>query len=456
VIASIASLSELNRYRSSQPVLYLLRPEIESRLISNETTQDISVLGQERSVKIRKEALAEGKIRIKLVKHTASVSNVLNQEFDRLLKKGMPAKVTIVIDRGTRRTSRRLKEVIAYLQQLKSISSYARIEFVIYVEYTGKYYDVDGEILNYHPAVAVCSVARPTITSATRIARKKSIRTSIDTATVKKPDISEEKSSGILTRFIRIVYAFAKKVSAGLHHKLFNELAHNLDGSLNWWGRLVVRTANHTSLLTRLRMLSGKLAFTSDDNLGYTFHTATIAIFLIMLAVFYAYTIPILFTSGSLLKALFVLVPMLLIPLYWPIAIYRIFLNFISIFFYNPDAQKEAHTISDSELPFVSVLIPMRNEPADMVITLLESVLGQDYPSYEIIVIDNSDLVITDGNGQERINQDFIDIYRFIADHKGRITLLRRDKGERAGTVKGIPEELKGYRITGDRKGNKA
>ncbi|RLC94911.1 MAG: hypothetical protein DRI40_06900, partial [Chloroflexi bacterium] len=40
-------------------------------------------------------------------------------------------------------------------------------------------------------------------------------------------------------------------------------------------------------------------------------------------------------------------------------------------------------------LPFVSVLVPARNEESDIV-QCLESLCKQDYPDYEILVLDDS------------------------------------------------------------------
>jgi Glycosyltransferase like family 2 len=47
-------------------------------------------------------------------------------------------------------------------------------------------------------------------------------------------------------------------------------------------------------------------------------------------------------------------------------------------------------TVPDSELPFVSLHVPAHNEPPDMVIDTLRSLLRLDYPRYEIILIDDN------------------------------------------------------------------
>jgi cellulose synthase/poly-beta-1,6-N-acetylglucosamine synthase-like glycosyltransferase len=44
----------------------------------------------------------------------------------------------------------------------------------------------------------------------------------------------------------------------------------------------------------------------------------------------------------------------------------------------------------DGELPMVSLHVPAHNEPPDMVIETLRSLLRLDYPRYEIIVIDDN------------------------------------------------------------------
>jgi hypothetical protein len=46
--------------------------------------------------------------------------------------------------------------------------------------------------------------------------------------------------------------------------------------------------------------------------------------------------------------------------------------------------------MGDSELPFVSLHVPAHNEPPDMVIATLSSLLRLDYPRYEIILIDDN------------------------------------------------------------------
>jgi glycosyltransferase involved in cell wall biosynthesis len=46
--------------------------------------------------------------------------------------------------------------------------------------------------------------------------------------------------------------------------------------------------------------------------------------------------------------------------------------------------------VPDSELPFISLHVPAHNEPPDMVLDTLRSLLRLDYPRYEVIVIDDN------------------------------------------------------------------
>src|SRR6266567_5506676 len=47
-------------------------------------------------------------------------------------------------------------------------------------------------------------------------------------------------------------------------------------------------------------------------------------------------------------------------------------------------------SMPDSELPMVSLHVPAHNEPPDMVIDTLRSLLRLDYPRYEVILIDDN------------------------------------------------------------------
>ena len=48
------------------------------------------------------------------------------------------------------------------------------------------------------------------------------------------------------------------------------------------------------------------------------------------------------------------------------------------------------HSVPDADLPFVSLHVPAHNEPPDMVIATLRSLMRLDYPRYEIILIDDN------------------------------------------------------------------
>jgi cellulose synthase/poly-beta-1,6-N-acetylglucosamine synthase-like glycosyltransferase len=47
-------------------------------------------------------------------------------------------------------------------------------------------------------------------------------------------------------------------------------------------------------------------------------------------------------------------------------------------------------SVPDSDLPFVSLHVPAHNEPPDMVLDTLRSLLRLDYPHYEVVVIDDN------------------------------------------------------------------
>ena len=50
----------------------------------------------------------------------------------------------------------------------------------------------------------------------------------------------------------------------------------------------------------------------------------------------------------------------------------------------------EPGRVPDAELPFVSLHVPAHNEPPDMVLDTLRSLLRLDYPRYEVVVIDDN------------------------------------------------------------------
>jgi cellulose synthase/poly-beta-1,6-N-acetylglucosamine synthase-like glycosyltransferase len=50
----------------------------------------------------------------------------------------------------------------------------------------------------------------------------------------------------------------------------------------------------------------------------------------------------------------------------------------------------EPGAVADTDLPFISLHVPAHNEPPDMVLDTLRSLLRLDYPRYEVIVIDDN------------------------------------------------------------------
>jgi cellulose synthase/poly-beta-1,6-N-acetylglucosamine synthase-like glycosyltransferase len=53
-------------------------------------------------------------------------------------------------------------------------------------------------------------------------------------------------------------------------------------------------------------------------------------------------------------------------------------------------ARAAPEPVPDSDLPFISLHVPAHNEPPDMVLDTLRSLLRLDYPRYEVIVIDDN------------------------------------------------------------------
>ena len=56
----------------------------------------------------------------------------------------------------------------------------------------------------------------------------------------------------------------------------------------------------------------------------------------------------------------------------------------------SPALRRPAPVTSTTDSPFVSLHVPAHNEPPEMVIETLESLLALDYPAYEVLVIDNN------------------------------------------------------------------
>jgi cellulose synthase/poly-beta-1,6-N-acetylglucosamine synthase-like glycosyltransferase len=55
--------------------------------------------------------------------------------------------------------------------------------------------------------------------------------------------------------------------------------------------------------------------------------------------------------------------------------------------------------VPESELPMVSLHVPAHNEPPDMVIETLRSLLRLDYPRYEVILFAKKDQGLFFGHG---------------------------------------------------------
>jgi hypothetical protein len=53
-------------------------------------------------------------------------------------------------------------------------------------------------------------------------------------------------------------------------------------------------------------------------------------------------------------------------------------------------SRPEPGRVPDSDLPFISLHVPAHNEPPDMVLDTLRSLLRLDYPRFEVIVIDDN------------------------------------------------------------------
>ena len=68
----------------------------------------------------------------------------------------------------------------------------------------------------------------------------------------------------------------------------------------------------------------------------------------------------------------------------------------MTIAFYALLRRVENCKMPDRDLPFVSVVIPARNEEAKIA-RCLESMLAQDYPNFELVVIDDRS---TDGTAE--------------------------------------------------------
>ena len=147
---------------------------------------------------------------------------------------------------------------------------------------------------------------------------------------------------------------------------------------------------------------------------------------------------------------LYLVLACLIIPAYWPSVAYRLLL-LVMLLFLSRIRYQTFKVLEDENLPPVSIVVAMRNEPAVIVIPLLESLTRLDYPDYEIVVADNSDIL----DSQGRINGDLIEIIEF-SERKG-IRIVRRDCGPPlAEWPAALPASLRASGSKGDIRGGKA
>ena len=99
--------------------------------------------------------------------------------------------------------------------------------------------------------------------------------------------------------------------------------------------------------------------------------------------------------------------------------------------------------------PRLAVIIATTNEPASIVITLLESLLKVKDLNFTLTLADNSDLVFSDGT----INDDALRILSYVAERRESIQLVRRSRASH------VYKEVNGFRrcdYYGERNGGKA
>src|SRR5487761_1486776 len=89
-------------------------------------------------------------------------------------------------------------------------------------------------------------------------------------------------------------------------------------------------------------------------------------------------------------------------------------------------------TVPDADLPFVSLHVPAHNEPPDMVIDTLRSLLRLDYPRYEIILID-------DNSDDEQLWRP---VERWCARHRVKFAHLQDWPGYKSGALNYALREL--------------
>ena len=189
---------------------------------------------------------------------------------------------------------------------------------------------------------------------------------------------------------------------------------------------------------------------------GASVHLATLVATALMLVHYMLTIAPVvreMAQSGAWLAVCYLTFASILITAYWPSAIYRLIITLGT-----PLSSRmpfvEFAELPGSALPPVSIVVAVRNEPADMVLSLLRSLLDLDYPDFEIVVADNSDLVVDD----DHMNEDFIRILEFCVAQRDRIRFVRRAKDDAKGSEMTVELLSSTQRLKprGDRDGGKA
>ena len=140
----------------------------------------------------------------------------------------------------------------------------------------------------------------------------------------------------------------------------------------------------------------------------------------------------------------------IIIPAYWPYSFYRLILLLTCLVSNKREDYKTFSIIEEEKLPLVSIIVATRNEPKEIVIKLLESLTNIDYPNYEIVLSDNSDLVISDNE----TNWDLVEIFRFAESND--IRVIRRDYGPVEKINFSLPLNLRNKGVKGNVIGGKA
>jgi cellulose synthase/poly-beta-1,6-N-acetylglucosamine synthase-like glycosyltransferase len=87
--------------------------------------------------------------------------------------------------------------------------------------------------------------------------------------------------------------------------------------------------------------------------------------------------------------------------------------------------RRTSFAVKDSELPMISLHVPAHNEPPDMVIATLRSLLSLDYPRYEVILID-------DNTDDERLWRP---VEKWCASHGVKFAHLENWPGYKSGAL---------------------